>query len=441
MKKKKIIIKGILILVPIIAITCTILILKKEKNVELVYLSNGRLYLYDKKRSKQLGRGDLTSIVFHSKDPGVFLYKIENDLYIHNKKEQKIIENAKKYYFTNEKIIVIDINNKLFIYDKELKEIEEKIDDIVAVTDNDVLYTKDTLLISYDVKNNKKRTIASNVFGAYTTQDKKNVLFFKKQKLIKYNIKNKKEQELVNNITIYYCDDSCIHMFYLDRDDKLYYYDGKITKEIDKNVSIIIKYDFKNDYIIYSKKANDMFIYLPKKNKVKELKNISSPREVIGLNNKLYYHTFQGKLYEINIETLMSRKLSDDIYDNIQIMQNRLLYHKYEKDKSNLYLGDKKIADDVVSSFTRIDAKNNLIYYIKKEDNKNILYRYRNGKEELIDKNIYKYYLLDNKEVYYIKDYKQTKAYGNLYKYSKEPKKIIEQVNDVIRFESVIENK
>ncbi len=441
MKKKKIIIIGIIVLVLIIAILCTVLLLKKEKNVELVYLSNGRLYLYNKKESKQLGRGELASVVYSPKDHSIFLYKVENDLYIHNKEEQKIIENAKSYYFANDKVIVLDINNKLSIYDQELKEIEEKINSIIGVTDDNVLYTKDTSLISYNVNDDKKETVASNVFTAYLTQDKKSVIFSKKQTLIKYNIENKKEEELINNNTMYYCDDSCNHLYYLDKDNELYYYDGKESKEIDKGVSIVIKYDFNNDYIIYSKKANELFIYSSKKKEAKELKDISSPREILNLNNILYYQTFEGIIYKIDKDKLELEKLSDDLYDNIQIMQGKLLYHKFEEGKNDLYLEDKKIVEDIIPSFTRIDDKNNTIYYVKKEDNENSLYKYENEKETLIDKNIYKYYLLDNKEVYYIKDYKQTKAYGDLYKYHKEPEKVIEQVTDVIGFENLIENK
>ena len=441
MKKKRIIIIGIIIILLIVGIISVILLLKKDKNKELVYLSNGRLYFYNKKDNKELGRGELSSVVFSQKDHSIFLYKIENDLYLHNKKEEKIIENAKDYNFVEDKIVVIDINNKLNIYDKELKEIEEKIDKFVGVSENLVLYIKDLALISYNAKDDKKETIDDKVYATHLTEDKKSVVYLKDTTLTKYDLTSNKEVELVKEVGLYNCDESCNKLYYLNRDNKLFYYDGKESEEIAKKVMMIQKYDFKNNYIIYTKEGNKNYIYLTSKGEEKELSDITLPKDLKVSKENIYYQSFDGTIYTINTKSLDIEKFKENSFDNIHLTKNGFVYSAFEDEKNILYIDDKKIAEDIIPSSTVVDEKNDIIYYLKKEDEQNHLYRYSKDKEELIDKNIYKYYALDNKEVYYIKDYKLTKEYGDLYKYKKKTEKVLEKVNDIIGFENLIENK
>ena len=88
--KKKFILLGILILIIIIVIIA--FVIKKTPKQNLIYSSNGRLYLLAD--NKELGRGKIESIKY-SHDTDIFLFKIENDLYLYKDDAIKIIENAK----------------------------------------------------------------------------------------------------------------------------------------------------------------------------------------------------------------------------------------------------------------------------------------------------------------------------------------------------------
>ena len=78
-----------------------------------------------------------------------------------------------------------------------------------------------------------------------------------------------------------------------------------------------------------------------------------------------------------------------------------------------------------------------MMYYL---DDDNNLYVY-SGKEKLIDSNVYKYYPLSDKTVYYIKDYTSAKAYGTLYLYNDKSELIKKKVTDITGLDNIIENE
>ena len=113
MKRKKKFYLVIILIILTLGVLGIALFLKlsPSNNYSIVYSDNG--WLYYNNENYKLGRGTIDTVEY-ANDRSKFLYKLENDLYFHDKnKEQKIATEIKEYAFANndKAIVYINIDN------------------------------------------------------------------------------------------------------------------------------------------------------------------------------------------------------------------------------------------------------------------------------------------------------------------------------------------
>ena len=229
-------------------------------------------------------------------------------------------------------------------------------------------------------------------------------------------------------------------LYYLTSNKELFIYkDGK-SKNITTDCNSVVAFDEEKNYIVYTK--NDSKTYLYYNNKETLLFDQSNLfKKILIIKNTPYIQDSNGIVYEIKKEN--KTNIDENAYSSFLEYNNSLVYLKYnkEKDYNELYEyknGDKKLIKEKVkgqSLFTDVDNK--AMYYL---DNSNNLYSYTN-KEKQIDSNVYKYYTSNNKAVYYIKDYKLSKAYGDLYLYKNKSELVKNKVTAVAGLDNAIGNE
>ena len=441
--KVKKIITMIIILLLVITLLLVV-ILKKNKNNTLVYLSNGRLYSLKDKKVKELGRGELSSVKFFDNNKNKYLYKIENDLLLYDKEPKKILENAKEYFIKKDSFVITDINNKLYLYDKELKELEENITTMYNSPDDLIIYSIKQKVYSYNLKDGSKKEICSQC--PWITTSKENSFFIyinNKNSLIKKDIDSDKEDQIAENVTSYKTNDSLDKILYIDNHNTLYYLDNKKSKEVTDKVQSIQFTDYENDAIAFTREGNESYLYLNGKNI--EFDKKSNVLQIIKGEKELYILTDKGKIINYNPKTEKLDTFADKVYSKMHLTKKGFVYEQYDDSNNEnvLYLVENgksnEICKGIVNDSIEVNRKENIIYYLKKDkENSNILYSY-NKKETKIDDKVYKYYVLENKEIYYIKNYKAAYEYGDLYKFNKKAEMIQEKVSDVVGFNGIKE--
>ena len=447
MSKKKIIFTAIITtIIIILALTFLIIkvVLKKDQN-NLVYLSNGKLIAYINEEKIELGKGSLSSIKYKEDDKSKFLYKIENDLYSFDNTSTKIEQNIIDYDYAGNNIVFVDIYNNLYYYHKEVKKIDEKISKYLTYYNNKIFYTKNMELYYYDISNEKTEKITNIVGEAYPTKDKTKITFVvgKDNKLTMIDLKKLKEINIVDKVRMYKCNDDCSKVYFISKENELYYYNGKKALKLDDKVTMINDVNFEDGYVLYQNDNNEHNIYTEetsKSIKVSEKEDIIKNIRII--NKRTYYLSSSGKLSYIEKDG-SQKELSDNIFDNFYEYDGGIVYVKNEDSKGILYLykNDKetKIDEEIIPNTITADVKNKIIYYQKKVNAKSILYKYHKKKSQKIEENVYNYYPLDNKTLYYLKDFDEAKNNGNLYKYNKKSKLIEKNITDLFIFDNILE--
>ncbi len=341
-------------------------------------------------------------------------------LLLNNKKLEKFdnsvlfVENEQlKYFKKGMKKPIVVLNE----YD------EEKNSELIADTsDNYIVYVDGENLYLYDVLKKETNKIATNVINAKFTGDCENIIYYDNSSLIVYNIKNNNKNKLVSiedgeYVSIKQIVYSGFIYTYYTNEEEVYYYsnnDGSVKSKISVAPTQYVN-------TIYFSADYNKFYYLKEKDK----------------SNGIYM------LYEYDFKTNENNRILDNITniyvnnsDNSNILTD-FYYTAINKNKLNIINDDEKgknlettneekitcTYSEYLSDNCSFEEWSNGSYYTKKtttDKNKEVnesirkeqdnyklndIYYYKNGKSELIEKNVS--YLrsvnFDNKTVIYTK--------------------------------------
>ena len=423
MKRKKKFYLVIILIILTLGVLGIALFLKlsPSNNYSIVYSDNG--WLYYNNENYKLGRGTIDTVEY-ANDRSKFLYKLENDLYFHDKnKEQKIATEIKEYAFANndKAIVYINIDNKLAVYlNKKNIDITENVNRYLGSYQNKIYYYKSSTLYAYDLNKQKDEEIAPNV---YSVQFKENKLIYldSKNSLNVYDLKSSKKITSINNVNIYESDEEIANIAYINNEKTLFLYD-KEEHKVDDEV-----YSISNvlDYVVYTKIEDNNIKYYVANKENKVAFNITGLDSCKMANNKMYCLTTDGNLYSIS-EKLDVNKVAEHIYDKMYEYNEELYILALNDNHNNLYKvnNDKieEIDSDVVMSSIKIG--NDKMYYLKNQEDKYNLHVYDKKKATLLREKIDSYYII-GKNIYLLKDYKEADLNGSLYLYNKRKDKMI----------------
>lgn len=414
--------------------------------------SEGDLYLLDSDAKngddalKLAVSESVSNMVYANNINRYLLFKKGSDLYLYDAKAKeettKIVENVKSYIFSlNDKYVVsLDNDDNLSVYNyKKNTKIESDISEIIAVSEDKVIFEKDSVIYIRSINPKKEdREKITAEYGSYMkfSEDGKNVIYINKENdLISYNTKKNKENKIASNVKNYYCDnESCEKMFYLtDEDTKtIYYYDKKETK-VAEGIYAVLATDVKNKQVVYSITDDGKYtIYFQTvgKNSSKIEDNLTSIRTLkIYKGKEIYYITGKN---EVKYARISNNKIAErpkslgaDVTGYLYLYKDGYAFVSDVDSKSNgtLYIAKngkaKKIDTDVNSSIITVNKDGSKIYYYKDYDITGTLYVTSGSKNKKIDENVYTFTYINDDLLYYIKDYSTAKSRGDLFIYRK----------------------
>ena len=435
-------------LIPLVLLAIVILVgisllvkglFKPKDNNNIIYLSNGRLYLL--KNDKELGRSELEDVVYNNNDSSIFLYKNENDLYLYNKDSKKVLENARKYVFADNDVLVQDINGALYLYKKgKAEKLDDNIHDLLFGTSKNVYYIKTNKIVKYNFKSKKSEEVTDKSVKSYDIYDE-NMLYVTSDNIIRKIKMNQEKIDLIADPGFKYYSKKGNDLYYTNSKNELYLNKNGKNKLISSECSSVIDYNEEKEYIIYTK--NDGKAYLYYSNKESSLFNQAVLlNRVVVTSKDIYALDVSGIVHKVNNKGEIE-DVDNNVYGSLMEYKDHVIYMKYntEKNYNELYEyknGKKKLLKEKVKGQSvLVDSTNNLIYYLDDDGN---FYSYKN-KEKQIDSQVYLYYPLENGKVYYIKDYKTSRAYGDLYLYSKKSKLVKNKVSAITGLNNAIEKE
>lgn len=401
-------------------------------------------------------------VVYANKTNRYILFEKNNALYLYNSKKKddttKILSDLSVAYFTpNDKYIVaVDSDGNLYSYNykKDKEKLDSDVTSIKACTDTKVLYVKDGSLYIRSLnakKDDKVKVEDSNVYYASITEDGKKVVYItdKDKDLKYYTISNGKSDKVDSDVVEYYCDTNCKHMYYVtnDSESKLYYYNGKEGEKVASEIYEIADVDVANKQVVYTKIDDKKFILYYKKavkgDEVKIDEDLEkSPTAYIYNGKGIYYINDDSELKyaKINGSKIGDVKtVLEDAPSGFTTYKKGLVLVADTDKRSNgdLYFvtgnKGKKIDSDVYASYLRVSIKGNRIYYLKDyTSNSGDLYTTTGGKGKKIDSDVYRYVYVNDKNIYYLKDFSSSKRYGDMYLYNgSSSKKMAEDVTSM----------
>lgn len=400
-----------------------------QGNESLVYSYNG--WLYYNNESNKLGRGSYESVKY-ARNREDFLYKIENDLYLHKShSEFKVMTEAKDYEFSadDEYVVALNIDNTLGIYVKgKLVEINKEVKKYLGMYKNSLYYYKDNIIYLYNISKNESKELLSDIANP-VLKNNKLIYLDKENNLNVYEVDTLKNVIKLDSVIAYNYNDDLTKIAYLNKERELYLYEASGKIKIDSDVINIVSTD---EYIVYNKLKDDSLIYyIAKGNNKKEFSN--GGLNSCSLNNeKMYCISLDGTLYSIS-KKIEIDKIIDNVFDKIYEYNDKLYIVSIKNNKNVLYKieNDKLevIDDNVVYSSVMIN--DNKMYYLKVNKDRNDLYAYNDNESMLISEKIDKYYIM-GKNIYLLKNYDEKTLKGSLYLYNfKKDKLVIENMTDL----------
>ena len=438
----------------------------RSKIYPVVYKKNGGdLVLLHKKNQLELSKEDSTNDILYANNTDRYVLYIKNSsLYLYDAKKKenitKIISNVRYYYFSSDDkhVVSVDEEGSLYSYNhKKNEKLVSGIDTVKAVTDKLVVYVKDGSLYTkgLNAKKDDKKKIDKNFGKELSVIDNYLIYIDGNKKLKLYNTKNGQSDVVDNDVSAYYSEKDTKNFYYLTLDNILYYYDGNKSIKLETDVYDVSSVDVKNSEVVYSKKEDKYTLYYKKKSSdsvviEKDLKNIIDYTYIYD-NKAIYYVNKDNDLIFVRIngsKVGKGIKVTSDVepmtfkrYNNGYIFISDMT----KKGLGTLYMTNqykaKKIDSDVYSSNIKISSKGNRIYYLKEYENYSGKLYYYNGKSKLIDEDVYKYQYLNDKNIYYIKDFSSSKSWGDLYLFNKNKStRIDEEVMGIANVPSEYKN-
>jgi len=431
-----------------------------SENGKLVtYKKNGNLYQHNLKDKKKIA-GDVASWTV-SEDGKVFFWTDEDgDLYMKkgNKDKKKLDSEVYSITMINEKA------NAIWY--------EKNYDDETGTFD----------FFKHDLKDKKK--LASDVSSIYAIKDSGEFYYTKSE------TEEKAYYDFVENDTSE-ADEYLVESLKENKTNvttsTLFYYDGKGSKELSKNANVY-DYDFEKNILIYAEKedvkvklstikstydvqnaiydadrtyfvaleaatsqidADDVYTasISPEGDAIYYVADVAEPKE----GEEDYVPT--GTVYKLAIsgkKVKKAEKYADDVYAGSLVVyedgavQYRKDYKaavreedKYTPASYELYINNKKVADDVNGVIDYDSDNGTLLFYTEYNndaDKKCYTLNYWNGKKVTkVSDDVYTAIYTPEGEVLYLKDYNTEKYKGELFLFSgKKSKKVDEDVIAIV---------
>lgn len=462
---------GAQIFVGAIVLILLVLILNIGKVKQVAYpviynTSEGDLYLVDTEvdsheNAVKLGNGESTShVVYANTTDRYVLFQKNESLYLYDAKEAdettEIISDVEDYFFSEDDkyIVALDDDGNLYVYDYNDKEkIEKDVTHIYAHSEDKVLYEKENILYVRSINPKKDdRLKVTEGYDAYVgfSEDGKNIIYLDNDRNLRiFNIKKDEDEKIASKVSSYYCDKkSCEKLFYVENDDTktIYYYDGKTSKSLSKDIYSINAYDVDKKQIVFSKAVDGEYnLYYQKVGGDAQIieKGITSLRTVKLFEGKdIYYINSDNELKYVRIrgEKVSSLKhIGDDVTGYLYLHKKGYVFVGDVKNNlGTLYLAKsgnvKQIDEKVNATLITVGNKGNSIYYLKDYQTTGDLYVSKGGKGKEIEKDVYNYEYVKDNLIYLIKDYSVSKSRGDLYRYTNKSVLIVE---DVTRMASI----
>lgn len=464
------ILNGAYIFVIVVAIILLFVIFnsgKKEIAYPVIFNNaDGDLYLMDNSIKTEddalkLGNGESTSnIVYANTTDRYVLFQKNEALYLYDAKEKeettKIVANVADYAFSEDDKYVVALNDddELLVYNyKETERVEKDVSDIVAMSNNKILYEKESILYVRSINPKKDdRLKVTEDYDAYVrfSEDGKNIVYINgERELHIFNVNKDKDEKIAKNVSSYYCDDkSCENLFYVESDDTktVYYYNGKEAQSMVKDIYSINAYDVSKKQLVFTKLEDGEYtLYYQKvgSDPVVVEDGLTSLRTVKLFKGKdIYYINADNEVKYVNIKGSKLGELKtigEDVTGYLYLYKDGYAFVANVKNtKGTLYLAKngkaKEIDENVNSSLITVSSKGNAVYYLKDYKTTGDLYVTTGKKGKEIEKDVYNYEYVKDNLIYLIKDYSISKSRGDLYRYTNKSVLIAE---DITRIASV----
>lgn len=281
------------------------------------------------------------SVLFLTGDHDLYRYEKGSD-------KEKLASNVSHFSgsLSDQYIFYQNDNDDLYIIDEsnESEKIASSVYQIDMV-DSDLYYSNyDGNLKMYNIQSRLEKSIASNVTYfkllnkngdlIYTNDDF--MLFYKKADEDAVRISSKE----VNSYFTTQVDDGFVYIAYEDEDQILYKtsLDGTETKKIANDV---ISFNMSNNDIVYLTFDDNLFLNIAEENTA--LKLASDVIDYYIVEDNIYFQDTNSKVFKVSKDGKKTELASNVGY--LKITNDGTLI--YENDKSELFVGDKKVATDL----------------------------------------------------------------------------------------------
>lgn len=425
--------------------------------------TDGDLYLLTKKEKNddnavKLGNSERSEdIVYANNTSRYMLFKKKSDLYLYDAKAKdettKIVSDVVAYMFSfdDKYVIALDREDNLRVYNfKETVKIEKDVSSIIGISEDKVLYEKEKILYVRSI--NPKKDDRLKVTEEFDTkvkfsEDGKNVIYIdNSKKLHLFNINKDKDIEVAKNVTNYYCDkESCNKLYYESRDDvkSIFYYDGKDSTRIAKDIYQLNAYDVERKQLVYTILDDGEYsLYYQKGSNDAALveNDLQGLKEVKLFDGKdIYFTTSESEVRYARIggnKIKVVKSIADDVSGYFHAHKDGYVFVSDVDDGSgviNLAKNGKvkEIDKDVYTGFITVGKDGDEIYYLKDYKTSGDLYVSTGGKGKVIEKDVRNYEYVNKDLIYLIRDFSTSKGAGDLYRYTNKSVKIAENVTRI----------
>lgn len=396
-------------------------------------------------------------IVYANTTKRYVLFKKKSDLYLYDARSKdettKIVSDVVAYMFSfdDKYVVTLDKEKSLRVYNyKETIKIEKDVSSIVGISEDKVLYEKENILYVRSI--NPKKDDRLKVTEEFDTnvrfsEDGTNVIYIdNSKKLHIFNIKKDKDTEVAKNVTKYYCDkESCNKMYYETRDDvkSIFYYDGKDSTRIAKEVYNVNAYDVERKQLVYTLLDDGEYsLYYQKGSSDAALveNDLQGIKEVKLFDGKdIYFTTTDSEVRYAKIggnKIRVVKSIAEDVSGYLHAHKDGYVFvSDVDNGSGTLCLARggkvKKIDEDIYTGFITIGKDGDSIYYLKDYKTSGDLYVSTGGKGKLIEKDVRNYEYMHEDLIYFIRDYSTSKGAGDLYRYTNKSVKIAENVTRI----------
>ncbi len=425
--------------------------------------TDGDVYLLTKNTSNEdnaikLGNSERAEdIVYANTSKRYVLFKKKSDLYLYDSRTKdettKIVSDVVSYMFSfdDKYIVALDKEDNLRVYNyKETVKIEKDVASIIAISEDKVIYEKEKVLYVRSI--NPKKDDRLKVTEEFDTnvrfsEDGNNIIYIdNSKKLHLFDVKKDKDIEVAKNVTKYYCDKgSCNKLYYEAKDDvkSIYYYDGKDSTRIVKEVYNLNDYDVEKKQLVYTVLDDGEYsLYYQKGTNEPALveNDLQGLREVKLYEGKdIYFTTSDNEIRFAKIsgnKIKLVKSIAEDVSGYLHAHKDGYLFvSDVEHGSGDLNLAKggkiKKIASDVYTGFITVGQDGKSIYYLVDYKTSGDLYVSTGGKGKLIEKDVRNYEYMNEDLIYFIRDYSTSKGAGDLYRYTNKSVKIAENVTRI----------